>query len=733
MDEKIINQQYKYICTLIEQRRLKEALAQLEAYLWQCPEWGLRARLEQIQTSYSYMLQYMRQKVEDPAREKLHTKMLADTWDIAEQAQLRLLDSISPHYYHEVRRTPITESIKAYNLRAILHILEAFPDELAVNQLLSDNQTEEVLKRHQETLKFLFVRTWTNSEWTSVDYEDAKAMLQSELLPVNDLCLFISAVTLSLMECFDLRKLLWLMDAYQHKAVPANQRALVGILFIFHIHSSRVKFYTELSDRISYLAENTSFNADAGRIYHQLLLCQETEKINRKLREEIIPEVMKNVSTFQQMRFDFDEADEDSDDKNPDWAEAFEKSGLNEKMMEMNELQLEGADVYMSTFAALKNYPFFKEVHNWLYPFDKNHPSVYQIAKNEKEEKNNIMNLILQAGVFCNSDKYSLFFTIQNLPPRHRNIMLQQMAGIKEMGDENGESQRVLQKYAERPETISNQYLHDLYRFFKLNIRKKEFRNIFDETIELYHVPVLEEQLEWNTLLFPLADFLLKKEQWGQAIKLFTEIEEVNGIQGREADYYQKLGYALQKEKRYSEAIEAYTKADMIKPDHLWTLLHLAHCYRRSRCFEKALEYYRKVESITPDNPKVVFYTASCLVEMKQYEEALQCFFKLDFLEENSIKAWRGIGWCSFILKKTEQAGKYYQKVLEVKPTSVDYMNAGHIAWVAGDIEKAISFYQKSSGVNREAFLELFRKDEEYLREQGIKKDDVSLMLDLLI
>lgn len=52
MNERTINEQYKYIVELIEQKRLKEALTQLESFLWQCPDWELRNRLEQLQTSY---------------------------------------------------------------------------------------------------------------------------------------------------------------------------------------------------------------------------------------------------------------------------------------------------------------------------------------------------------------------------------------------------------------------------------------------------------------------------------------------------------------------------------------------------------------------------------------------------------------------------------------------------------------------------------------------------------
>lgn len=67
------------------------------------------------------------------------------------------------------------------------------------------------------------------------------------------------------------------------------------------------------------------------------------------------------------MKFGFEESDEEKDDTNPDWADAIEKSGLGDKLREMNELQLEGADVYMSTFSQLKSYPFFREISNWFY------------------------------------------------------------------------------------------------------------------------------------------------------------------------------------------------------------------------------------------------------------------------------------------------------------------------------------------------------------------------------
>lgn len=735
MNEKTINEQYAYIHTLLENKRLKEALMQLESLLWQCPDWGLRTRLEQLQTSYKYMLDYMRQGANDPERWNLYLKMIADAWSIADQSQLLMLDNASSRYYHEIRRTPVSPELANYGIKAILHILESFNDDLAVSGLLSDKNMDAVLKRHEDTLKFMFVRTWANSEWTAQDEEDAQAMLTSELLLGDDLCLFVSAVTMSLMECFDLRKITWMLDAYHHTNVNVNQRALVGVMIIFYIYRNRLTIYPELINRVVLMDEDLEFRNNAVRIYRQMLLCQETEKIDKKMREEIIPEMLKNVSSMKNMRFGLDENDEENDDKNPDWADAFERSGLGEKLREMNELQLEGADVYMSTFSALKSYPFFREVHNWFYPFSKQQSDVLKSLKKAGNQGDSLLDLILQSGFFSNSDKYSLFFTIHQLPQMQQDMMLsqlseQQVAEVAELS--NAET---LKQLNERPGTVSNQYLHDLYRFFKLSVRRQEFRDIFKEKLDLHLVPGLDHLLYWEYELLPIADFYISKERWDEAIELFEEILETTGkFEEENAEYYQKFGYALQKRKRYAEAIQAYLKADLLKPDNIWNNRHLATCYRLNRDYQAALTYYKKVEGAAPDDVNATFYIGNCLAEMGQYEEALNYFFKLDFIENNSVRAWRGIGWCSFINRKYEQAMKYYEKIIAHKPLAIDYMNAGHVAWVMGDIQKAAAFYGKAITVcgNREQFLDMFHKDKGSLLKQGIREEDMPLMLDLI-
>ena len=684
-----------------------------------------------MQSSSQYMLQYMKEGVNDPDRKKLHAKLLTDTLEITDQVRLSVLDEVSNEYYHKLRKRYATES--ATPLHKIQNRLESFQDDLAIGNLISLDKKTEVIRSNEEILRKMFLETYCNSHWSTEEASEATTLIQSELIPTNALSIFVSAVTLSLMKCFDIRKLIWLLQAYQSVATLVSQRSLVGIAFIFHLYPDRIQLYPEVNSILSMLNENTSLATDLLRVYKQLLLAQETEKIDKKMREEIIPEMMKNASSIKNIKLGIEEMDEEKDGVNPDWQNMFDQTGLGDKLREMSELQMEGADVQMSTFASLKGFSFFRELHHWFYPFDKQQEEVERVMSKEAQESK-LFNLILDSGIFCNSDKYSLFFIMQQFPQSQRDMVFSQLT--EQQLDEfmNDEKTQAFKGLTEQPHFVSNQYIQDLYRFFKLNMYRHEFRNPFTEKMELHKINDLKSLLYNEQSLAAIVDFQMKKEHWLETAELCQDIISLNDSLSTKAELYQKWGYALQKTKQIEKEIEAYLKADTIKPDHLWTLRHLATCYRMNHDCAIALDYYRKVEVITPENHNVVYFIASCLAEMNNYEEALNGFFKLDFLESNSVRAWRGIAWCSFVIDKYEQALKHYLKIIEVEPKAVDYLNAGHVAWAMNDIKKAAAFYEEAAGMfdSKDTFVDMFYKDKDYLANKGIEEDELSLMIDLL-
>lgn len=728
MNEQAIQEQYQHIVTLLKQQRLKEAQSQLEAFLWNSGDWTLRNRLEQAQTSYQYMLQYMRQGIDDPERQKLYRQILTETWEVADQARLSLLDGVSTHYYHSLRnnreRLP-----KEYNIAALQKVLESFPDDLAVCQLMPDNQgMDAVLQRHEQTAQVLFLSTWSNSDWSAEDEQQAKGLLESEMLPVNDLCLFTSAVMLSLMECFDTRKFSWLLDAVTHANTQVNQRALVGIAFALLFHPTRLSLYPELTARLSLLNEDSSFGKQLNRIYIELLRSQETEKIDKKMREEIIPEMMKNP------KLNLEGLDEDAEDHNPEWEEWIDRSGITDKLRELGELQMSGADVYMSTFSQLKQFPFFRKISHWFYPFDPQYQDIAKLSLGNDEQKISLLNILMNSDVFCNSDKYSFCFTMLQMPESQRNLMQQQLNGQHEVSEELKERLKEMSQSKARAEFVSRQYIHDLYRFFKLWSRRHEIHDIFEDTLDLWNKEALSQALLHKEYINKLADYLFTHDDLAEAGILYDKSIEL--YNRKNAELWQKAGFIYQKIGSYKKAIDYYLQSDLLIPDNTWNNRHLAQCYRKEGNYPKALEYYNKVEQAQPDSLNLALQIGQCLMALERYDEALAYFFKVEYLDKKPQNARRAIGWCSFITGNHQQAKKYYDLLIsEPKPIMEDWMNAGHVYYILNETEKSIEYYRKAQELcdSHDEFVRLYQIDKKDLIKQGANEVDLFILPDELI
>jgi hypothetical protein len=126
------------------------------------------------------------------------------------------------------------------------------------------------------------------------------------------------------------------------------------------------------------LNENPEFKRNLERVIVQFIRSKETEKLQQRIRDEIMPEMIK-ISPNLKDKINLDSLMDEgfSEDKNPDWEEIFKDSpGLMDKMQEFSELQMEGADVFMGSFAMLKSFPFYGEMGNWFIPFFPENPEI---------------------------------------------------------------------------------------------------------------------------------------------------------------------------------------------------------------------------------------------------------------------------------------------------------------------------------------------------------------------
>jgi tetratricopeptide (TPR) repeat protein len=541
----------------------------------------------------------------------------------------------------------------------------------------------------------------------------------------DDSVLVISAVTLSLMERFDPLKCLFLCQAAENLSTAVSVRALMGLAVTSGGFSDVLPYFPEVNSRITLLNDTPGIKERMLKVQMALLLCRETKEIDRRMREEFIPTMLRNPKLGDLMREELER-----DDVSPDWNEWIEKPEIKDKLMQMSELQMEGADVYMSTFSNLKNYPFFREIQNWFRVFSMDQPDVRN-AFGSEGVASAIGKSMLTSSVFCNSDKYSFALTFSQIPREQREMLTGQLSdeALEAMDEAKSHPSPV----AVQESNLARQYAHDLYRFFNLFSRRHEFRNPFDSNLNLLTDNPLSLLLQSDDSEQTIASWLLGKNYFDEAVTAYRLME--SGAHPYSTDYrfYQQMGYALQRTQQYEDALEAYRRADILQPDNGWTLRHTAQCYRLTGNPEAALELLLQAEKRSADNLSLQIQIGDCLVDLKRYDDALTRFFKVDYLKPDYPKAWRAIAWCAFLAGRLDRAREYYDKLLDSKPTGNDCLNAGHACFVDGDIQRAVSLYRQSrKSLGAEQFEKEFRKDEPLLVERGISESDIPLLLDLI-
>ena len=694
---------------LLLSSRLKEALELIRSQMSGVTDWSVASRYEDIERSYNYMLQYYSQGSPDEHRTEVYRQLLRRAIILNDDVlQARMQPQSMLLYYQHLRsRLSRTENIEGLRM-----ILESFVD---------TNDTAA----HERALGILFDLIWTNGQWCSGDSASLLELIDSPLVMEDDSALVISAVTLSLMERFDPLKCLFLCQAAENMSTAVSVRALTGLAVTSGGFSDVLPYFPEVNSRITLLNDAPGIKERMLKVQMALLLCRETKEIDRRMREEFIPTMLRNPKLGDLMREELER-----DDVSPDWNEWIEKPEIKDKLMQMSELQMEGADVYMSTFSNLKNYPFFREIQNWFRVFSMDQPDVRN-AFGSEGVASAIGKSMLTSSVFCNSDKYSFALTFSQIPREQREMLTGQLSdeALEAMDEAKSHPSPV----SVQESNLARQYAHDLYRFFNLFSRRHEFRNPFDSNLNLLTDNPLSLLLQSDDSEQAIASWLLGKNYFDEAVTAYRLME--SGAHPYSTDYrfYQQMGYALQRTQQYEDALEAYRRADILQPDNGWTLRHTAQCYRLTGNPEAALELLLQAEKRSADNLSLQIQIGDCLVDLKRYDDALTRFFKVDYLKPDYPKAWRAIAWCAFLAGRLDRAREYYDKLLDSKPTGNDCLNAGHACFVDGDIQRAVSLYRQSrKSLGAEQFEKEFRKDEPLLVERGISESDIPLLLDLI-
>ncbi|MPL93051.1 hypothetical protein SDC9_39176 [bioreactor metagenome] len=726
-----IDSTYKAVVGLLQSGKLKLAFDKTRMLVNEL-QWGdINDQFEEMLQNYRLMLQYFITGVEDPDRKIIYNKLIAKLINInallREELMMRNATSFEftqkryfPHKLH------FSSTADLYDSLLYFHQQKAMLDDVSPD---AEKEAKRLRNNFEKLLPDLFAVFWLNTRIRG----DEKRVFQ-QILHVSypgdlEKSLLISALTLNLWRMFDEEKLLLLLDACTHENMAVRQRALVGLCFILTKHNSLMPYYPAVRNRLVVLADDISIVEHLKNIIMLIIGTTETDRITKKMKEEILPEVMK-ISPMIKDKLDAENLmkSDEWDEENPEWNEILEQSGVADKLQELTELQMEGADVYMSTFSMLKNFPFFNETAHWFLAFDPDFSAVQELF--EKNDKS-ILAAFLNNSVICNSDKYSFCLSALQMPYSQRDIMSRTFKAEAEQLEEISKDEAILNPNL-TARNIARQYIQDLFRFFRIHPHHIDFQDMFNFSLDIHQTGFFDLLVSGSDIKTQVAEYYFTKKLYSQAIVLFSELIEE---QEPSAALYQKIGFAYQKNSQIREALDAYIKSDMILPDDVWTVKKIALCFRLTGNYEKALEHYKHADFLKPHQYNTKMQIANCLIGLNRHKEALHIYADMEKTDPDNEKLWKAISWCAFVSKNIHQADYYMEKVLSNVPDATDLLNAGHIAFCKKDRSTALKHYQNSLELrdgNLQLTIDQINKDREFLILNGVLPDEITLLSDEL-
>lgn len=710
----------------VAQKRLRDAFSLLRHYSATLGDWRITDRIDHLEQSYSMMLRYAVDGVNDPSRDEIYNSIVRGIYEILDLVSRNMRKPKSPAIYFSTLRY---EELQPDSLKSLADRYASILSKFSLYNIAAGNSSALAAdEKDKENLeRRLFNRIWVTCPFSADDLSVVADMLSGDEIPSYFKEMLISALLLGLTEYYDEARLNLLLDVYQTS--PSRTlavRALCAALMAMYINRSRLSA-SGLQKRIEALRETTPWHDDVKAVFLEFIRSRDTERINRKMQEELLPTMLKlRPDIAKRMK---DSAGDISDmEENPEWREILDKSGITDKLKELSKMQEDGGDVFMITFSNLKYFPFFSEVANWFLPFHLDYSAVKDALGNELSS---IGEMIASSPFFCDGDKYSFVLALASVPAAQKRMMLSQFDAqrVSELELQNA----TLAGSLSSPAPIANKYVQDLYRFFKLYRRKGDFNDPFSRPINLLQLPFLAPDLTDIDTLPVVSEFYFNRGYYEDAAHVFGLLSD---SVPPDAQLYQKLGYCRARLGDMTGALDYYKQAELLNGDSLWTLRRIANCYKELDNPEMALEYYKRIEAKKPDDLGVALSIGHCYLELDRYDDAMRYYFKVEFLDDKSTRAWRPIAWTSFVSGDFEQSKRYYEKVLADHPDASDYLNMGHLYLASGDVKEALNYYGLSvdnDSAGTEGFISSFKADASRLVDAGVAASLLPLVVDALL
>lgn len=723
-------QQIRNVIT--SEQNVGEALKSLRSFIKSDKLHAFDARISRIESDYELMKSYMRKGLNDPQFEEVYDRLLKALYVLNADVQLAVFLNENPSYqaaYMDV------QSLDA-DLDAIKTRLEAFVQDIALLSLEPQEEQkvrkQELYDRHQQYVNKLFNALLVSPQWNESTAEFAQELLLSPTIDAVDAQLLLSGVMLSVIQLFDIHQFQTLVQVYRQATDPhLRQRALVGT--VLSLPENEGDIYPEIQQTINTLCQDEQTCRELLELQMQMFYCMNADADNEKLQKDIIPSLMKG-SNISISRAGIVEKEEDEVDEmlNPGAADqAMEEMERNFNQM-MN-MQKAGSDIYFGGFSHMKRFAFFMTLSNWFVPFYEDHPGLRQV--NDKLGGNKFMQLLLESGPFCDSDKYSFVLGLSSIIDKIPQNMREMLDNQDVFGTTVGMEEK------SNPAYVRRMYLQDLYRFYRIYQNKNDFHNPFDtsavENSAFFVICPYFRESPLKDRVMEVGKFLYKHHFYRELWQLLGAYKDSDDI-----EYWRLAAMASYREKDYLSADKAYTNVLEMNADDMPAIRGKALTGFYLEKYEQAVEYNRRLLELDATNEHVQLNLAVSLMNNDEIEEGMSLLFKLNYDHPENLSIQRSLAWGYLRQQKPQQAAPIYTRLLANQyrmPT--DCLNAGYCQWFLSNMEETVNlFKQYVAETNKERPLpggntllhDVFAMDADLLQQYGIGMKEASVMEDLV-
>ncbi len=724
------NDALKRVLAALSNRNAGRALTEMANFLAVWPNSSQQAELDSLRNEYELMARYWRQGFKEPQLQALYDGMLHRIYSLYANTSLWRRLGGSP--FMSTIYSNLMLQTREWSVANVRQELESYVSDIAMVEFEPANKQaarrDELNTRHYERMSSLFDYIWTSRTWTDAMATAFEDMLLSPTIDANDQQLIVSALTLSIINMFDMAKFRLLVHVYQQSSVESvRQRALVGWVMGRCFTLSRI--FPEEKRLVDDMLEDLKTRQELTELQIQMIYCINTESDNEKIHSEIMPELIRN-NHLRITRDGIEEMEGDplEDILHPE-AEDERMEKMEESFRKMLDMHKQGSDIYYSGFSQMKRFPFFQRISNWFLPFSFDHPEVKKSIDGLKYEA--FLKRLLMSGSFCSSDKYSFVFAYQKVFERLPQSMLDLMAH-----DEVSMDELIVEPKNSEPAFIRRTYLQDMYRFFRLFPHAGQFDHPFLKDRELGHVLFFASPLFQNTPLEnhfnKVAALLIRQKQYDEALRLLQRYSDTS----KNYQYYMMMVSALQHSYTVqtdilSEVRQCYEQALQQKPDDERALQGYARTLFSQNKYTEAAEIYNRLMLINPEKKSLELNKMVCLTKLGQYEEALNTLYRLNYEAPEDDNTIRVLAWTLTGVGKYEQALLLYDKLVAKEPvTADDLLNQGYCLWFAGNIDAAINSFRRYLSESEESVESIIANERELIVEKGITEPEMMMMAD---